>query len=184
MSLWKKLLWAQLQPMRIVSYLYLVGTLIPPLALKWETAFFVFEWISLLIASNIAFIAWLERNHLRKIGFRCAVLWLVVISAGIIFVEFTGISIHTLTRLPFEISTEILEYWNRVGFVFTFLGGSILEAVYYFSSKLSGKTVSPRVMILALIVLVLLIVALMLTLYFNVLPKTGLLPAGKILNYL
>lgn len=139
-----KLLWAQLQPLRIISYAFLPGLFIPSLAIHWQSSTMIFSWLSALTAANIGYIAFNERKYLQKLGKKDALHWLAIIFIGIFTIEFTGISIHTLYSLFEGQPSDVLKFWNSMGIIFIFLGGSVLETIYCIGEKYSDKKIGVK----------------------------------------
>lgn len=149
-----QLLYAQLQPLRFLFYLYLPSLIIDNLHLPWQSSVLIFNFLPILVLANVGYIAFLERHKQKEKGRKWFIHWLMLISIGIFTVEFIGLFAHTMISFYEGHPPENAKYWNVVATVFTGLGGVILEINYFFSEKIDKwifNKVNPKYAILAVV---------------------------------
>ena len=134
-KLLNKLLLAQLQPLRILFYVYLPSLFFVDLHMPWQSSTLIFNFLPIFVLSNVGYIVFIEYNKLKQKGKRWFIHWISMITIGIFGVEFIGIFTHTMISIYEGRPPADAQYWNIVATIFTGLGGVILEINYFFSER-------------------------------------------------
>ena len=149
--LFHNLLFAQLQPIRILFYVYLPSLFIPDLHLPWQSSTLIFNFLIVFVIANVGYIAFIEYHKLEQKGKKWFIHWLALISLGIFTVEFIGLFSHTMISFYAGHPPANAQYWNVVATMFGGLGGIILEINYFFSEKIDKwifSKINPKIAVL------------------------------------
>jgi len=144
--------YAQLQPFRILFYIYLPSVIFPTIHMPWQSSNLIFNFLLALVLANVGYIAFLERDKLKQKGKAWFIHWLLLISIGIFTVEFIAFFAHTMIGFYEGNPPENAQFWNYIATVFAGLGGIVLEINYFFSEKVDrwiAKRVDYRKALLA-----------------------------------
>lgn len=143
----KQLIAEQVQPLRILFYVYLVsftvGYFVPQFHMSNETSLFIFNNVPILILANIPFVIFIEYDKLRKKGFISAFLWILLFFIGLIGVEFIGVAVHAQTSFHDPHDPKVM-YWNGIALLFSGIGGFAITITNYIGEKLNKKIILSR----------------------------------------
>ena len=146
------LLIAQLQPVRILFYVYLPSLILPDVHMPWQSSTLIFNFLPVFVLANVGYVAFIERHKIEQKGKKWFIHWLALISLGIFTVEFIGLFAHTMISFYEGHPPENAQYWNIIATVFTGLGGIILEINYFFSERIDRwifSKVNPKIAVLS-----------------------------------
>ena len=88
------LLFAQLQPVRILFWIYLPSLIVSDVHMPWQSSTLIFNFLFVLVLANVGYIAFIERHKIEQKGKKWFIHWLALISLGIFTVEFIGLFAH------------------------------------------------------------------------------------------
>ena len=143
----KQLIAEQVQPLRILFYVYLVsftaGYFIPEFHLNRDASQFIFDNVLILILANIPFVIFIEYDKLSKKGWISASLWILLFFISLIGVEFVGVAVHTQTSFHDQHDPDVI-YWNGIALIFSGIVGFVLTITNYIGEKLDKKITLTR----------------------------------------
>lgn len=134
----KRLLKEQLNPIRLLFFVFLPGMIITQLYVRPESSMMMMDYLPIIAVATVGFIAFEEREKLRKLNWKQGILWITILSVGVFTVEFLAFFVHSLASLFIAEGklTHEAEFWVIVATVFTGLGGIILGTIYFFSERI------------------------------------------------
>jgi hypothetical protein len=156
------------EPPKIVGYLLTLGLVIPIFSIPLNSILLIFEFSWIIALANAGYLAFVERDHRKKIGSNVVWLcWLGVMTIGAFACDFVGIYIHAMVGFHEGDSKVDLTYWKMISIVFPMVGTFTLSAIHSITKKIDDKKVSQSLKMFLVIVLVVLLVVLMWQSYQN-----------------
>lgn len=134
----EKILLEQISPLRLLFFVFLPGIVITQWYIPPESSMMMMDYLPVIAAATIGFIALEEREKLRKLNWRQGIFWIATLSVGVFTVEFLAFFVHALASLFIAEGklTHEAEFWVTIATIFTGLGGVILGVLYFFSERI------------------------------------------------